>query len=222
MVVRMTWALIVVIVAALAGCADGSGEDGGSMSRELSGAVAGWQEERADLVAELFDGEDLRPIAHGTLDADGRVRVTLPEALDADFLAPIGDVVPCAELVAVPEEARVAFLFSLDVVQDLMPRGAIAQASSQEATFPLPSEVGAFRVFRWYADRDATVNGTCASTYGGYDYEHRWALDLERGWNVVVETITELAEGREARETRAAALPDGTSWYFLDVMMAAE
>jgi hypothetical protein len=218
----MLWARIVAIVASLTGCAVGSGEDGGSMSRDLGGAVGGWTEERADLVARLFDGEVLRPIAHGTLDATGTVRMELPLELDADVLASIADAVPCAELVAQPEGARVAFVFSLDVVRDGVARGAIAQASSQEATFPLPSETGAYRVFRWYADRDATVHGTCASTSGGYDYEHRWALDLERGWNGVVETIVELAEGHEVRETRSAPVPDGTSWYFLDAMMAAE
>ena len=215
-------ALIVVVVAALAGCTNGSAKDGGSVPRDLSGAVTSWQEGRADLVAEVFDGEDLRPIAHGTLDAAGNVGVWLPEALEADLLARLADVLPCRELAAVPPEARVARLFSLDVVHDGRPRGAIAQASSQEATFPLPSEVGAYRIFRWYADRDASVRGTCASTSGGYVYEHRWALDLERGWNIVVETINELTESGETRETRAAPLPEGTNWYFLDVMMAVE
>jgi hypothetical protein len=218
----MNWLLIVVMAASLGGCADGAVEDGDPVPRVLSGALVGWQQERADLVALLFDGEDLRPIAHGTVDATGQVRATLPEVLEVDYLAPIGDVLPCAALAAAPEEAGVAILFSLHVVRDQGPLGAIAQGSSQEATFPLPSEVGAYRIFRWYADREVAIHGTCASTSGGYAYEHRWALDLERGWNVVVETITEVGEGRESRETRAAPLPDGTSWYFLDAMTAAE
>jgi hypothetical protein len=77
-VYAVNWALIVVMVTALAGCVDGSAEDGPSVPSDLSGALVGWHDERADLVAELFDGEDLRPIAHGTLDAAGEVRATLP------------------------------------------------------------------------------------------------------------------------------------------------
>jgi hypothetical protein len=214
--------IVAVVAAALAGCVGDSAVDGGSVPGVLNGAVTGWQEGRADLVAAVFDGQALRPIAHGGLDAAGNVYMRLPEALEADLLAPLADVLPCRELAAVPREAGVARLFSLDVVHDGRPRGAIAQASSQEATFPLPSEVGAYRVFRWYADRDASVTGTCASTSGGYAYEHRWALDLERGWNIVVETINELTGDGERRETRAAPLPDGTNWYFLDVMMVVE
>lgn len=213
---------LVVIVLSLAGCANGSGEDGGPLSRNLGGVVAGWQEGSAGLVAELFDGQDLRPIAHGTVDDSGRVFMTLPSSLDAEILTPIASVLACSDLEAEPAEARVATLFSLNVVQDGGARGAIAQASSAAATFPLPSEVGAYRVFRWYADRAASVQGTCTSAFGSHDFEHRWALDLEHGWNSVVETIVELDGGREIRESRTAPVPDGTNWYFLDAMMAAE
>lgn len=216
------WIRVVAIVASLTGCADGSGNDGTTSPRDLGGAVIGWHDGRAELVAELFDGLALRPIAQGVLDAAARVSLTLPASLDPDVVRPIADDLACSDLTAEPAEARVASLFSLTVAQGGGALGAIAQASTAEATFPLPSQVGAYRVFRWYVDRDASIRGTCATTFGGYDFEHVWDLELEQGWNVVVETITELGEGREARETRTSPIPNGTNWYFLDAVMAPE
>lgn len=212
--------LAVCVLAVAGACVSGPGEDRDAdmTARHLAGTVPGWDEEPAELVAGLSDGAEVLEIARGTLSQAGRVDVTLPETVRDDLVSPLGGAVSCAEVEVDPVQAGVAVLFSLNVVRDDQALAAIAQASSAAATFPLPSEAGATRVYRWYADRDATAHGTCVSSSGGYRYEHRWSLNLARGWNVVVETIVELSEGSEIRESRTGAVPEGTSWYFLDVM----
>jgi hypothetical protein len=190
------------------------------MARQLSGTVKGWQEGSAEVLASLSDGVSLETIAQGTLDADGRVNLTLPEKVDGHLLLRALDVLPCDEVTVVPNDARVAILFSLTVLQDDQPYAAIAQASSEAATFPLPDSKGDYRVYRWYADQDVTAQGTCESASGGFT--HHWSLELKRGWNIVTETIMILSGSAEVRESRTTSLPEGASWYFLDFMMVPQ
>ncbi len=120
------------------------------------------------------------PLTTGTIDANGNFSITLPDNTTMDAVATTVQL--DSGCTATPADLKIASTYA----------GIYANASSSTQlgsivygavlptnTTPFPTTLK--QVMRYYADKDATITGTCANeTYN---------LNLKRGWNKIYRTV---------------------------------
>lgn len=223
---------VTVVMLLLGGLLAACGRDGPittpvTPARELSGTVQTWQRGAATVQA-VVTGEEGEVI--GTLDAssplgaDGSFELTLPETPDASVLMDSGIAEVCEgtfDGTATPEMWQETF-GELAVEQNGETVGFLSLASSPEIAGFRGGAAGDFVVTPVYVTEDVTIQGTCTSEFGTFDFDG----ELEEGWNLTVFTIEELdptgSFPSRVSVTSVEAVPAGAEWYFVESEPEAE
>lgn len=177
--------------------------------RRMQGTLVPWIGEPATLSVAVDPFSC--PLATAPIDATGAFSLELPEALDAWLLT---DLVTCPEAPVVPAGARTVSELYVQVAglggEDL---GVVEHSNRDDpGALPEAGDVGAGRI---YADRAASVHGTCVDAEGIEGFRITYALDLAQGWNFLTTTFAEVTDDALELELRSGPLPSGLVWHFL-------
>jgi hypothetical protein len=182
----------------------------------LSGQVANWDGGEARLAAESFtEDTPLGAIAETTIDEDGSFELVLPAEVPAELLTPLDAAEICPEapegLSLEPESFMGAGVFGLLVYEDESPVGFVMSASSEAVALEQGMQVGNYAVFYAYATEPVTIRGSCVREGETEAID----IDLQRGWNTLVSSVTEVTDGApSAFETTVGEAPGGAGWFF--------
>lgn len=196
-------------------------------ARELSGTVQNWEGGTATVQAVVTgeEGEVIGTLdASSPLEADGSFELTLPETPDSSVLMDSGIAEVCEgtfDGTATPETWQETF-GELAVEQNGETVGLLSLASSEAIAGFRDGAVGDFVVTPLYVATDVTIQGTCTSQFGTFNFD----AELEEGWNLTVFTIEELdpTGGFPSRVSAESVetVPAGAGWYFVENEPEAE
>ena len=174
----------------------------------LDGTIAGWGLGDA-AVAAAFESAAETPVATGTLDQRGELRVTLPGEIPSDALRPVAS---CPGLVRSDPGALVNSLAELEVRVGGLATGTLAKTSSREVLEGGLQRQGDHRRQYTYADRAVALTGECPFDAVGITL--RYDLELERGWNEVVFTLDRVSPTGALLLSVTAASADAGAWHY--------
>ena len=165
-------ALLIAMV--LSGCRT-SDEIGGGTAQTFSGQVANYTGPAGTLEAQDFNDVDL---GTGFISADGSFTLELIELATELVNRPIVYTEGCPYLRTSDRGAKGLMVDEINVVANGQTVGALAQGSIDVNDEPFVS------VIRIYADRDVTVEGTCAPLSADGESITTYDLDYKQGWNI--------------------------------------
>ncbi len=145
---------------------------------------------------EIDDNVSSLAIGHkvGTIDSNGKFEFELPETLTPqETVTELFVLNECSSLEISNGDAKGSTVGYLEVGVDT---GILMQASSQEAVFRIFALIfgarlkkGDSSIFRYYLDADVSIKGECEEV--GNDNIANYDLNLKKGWNFVLFTVTE-------------------------------
>jgi hypothetical protein len=149
-------------------------------SSTVSGQATGWPQGRTGTLRAIVSRSDAAAasgfvfavIAQGTIDAKGKLGLTLSSAPEASFLKPY-------EVCGLKTEAN-----ALEADFDVAETGSETDASKRVALLAQANTTA--QVSRVYLDRDLEVDGKCTD-----DGQVSAKLSLKKGWNLVLTSFTQ-------------------------------
>ena len=185
-------------------------DPGGAATSEQTGIrVSNWRGTGATVSAHVYGDSSFVVAATGSVNAAG----VLTFELEPLPLAQLSSFVACPGVTVSDPALKLNAFSAFDVTRELQgkpPEGQIAQASSFEILTDGLQQAGDYYVQYTYADRPAQLKGRCQ---GGAPASFSYALDLARGWNLVVFKL--LDEG--ALELSTAPVPPDAAWFFSEL-----
>jgi hypothetical protein len=184
---------IALLVSSFMACGNtdtgGNGSNGGQIQTTLTGWTRGAREVRA--VRNLSSGTEI--IARGEISGEGAFGLQLPESVTN-----LNVFSPPSGCTASPNDAKIAILATFDVYNPTTAKrtGQLVQTDN-----------GNKFVFRFYADRDVTATGTCASGSS----QQVLAMQLKRGWN----SVTVESTGMNSFRLSTDPVTESLKWRFV-------
>jgi hypothetical protein len=190
----------------------------GESIRVFSDQVSDFNMDAADVFTYLGEGTKV-----GTIDASGRLDIRLPETIAADDLRSVYDYF----YYFIFDEAYCSFT-SQDEVSVYQANfyvsrydqhiGSLEQLDQLEITYgPDYTTIDAdVWVYRFYADADASIKGTCEVDLVEFSLKTTFDLQAVQGWNLVVIEITDRDnEGNWEQVSLSVRLPPvETKWFY--------
>lgn len=180
----------------------------------LSGTAGGYSGAVAEITAEMQNtGTE---VATGTIAADGSFSLVLPGTVEADALISNENYEFCREgsISISPASWQLDNFFVLNVKQGEAVTGTLELSDISERT-----EEGSLEGYRlvgfYYAANNVTLSGTCQTGTSFSSLTGTFDMQLQAGWNYVLQTVTEGEFSITAATIESVAeLPADLQWEF--------
>lgn len=206
-----SFALAILLLLTACGGSPGPGTPTPDTALTLSATVEGYGGGEGSVAAKMQTS--LAGIASGTITPEGQFSVELPGRLVPEQLATPGNSPFC---LSSPLEYSTP-----DWAADFLNLLEVSEAGAVTGTLTLTnrapdelngSQLGYKQVFPVYSSVALNVSGVC--TDAGLGTETTYALQLQPGWNYLVQEVTDEA-GLTATVRSAAEIPADVTWRFI-------